>query len=304
MSIYVGLDLGATFLKYGYGNSELGLQKLTKRSIDTSVSRAALLEALVDSTNELIEPLRNNHTLKGITLGTPGSVNPVTGEVLGSTPNIENWGGVNPKTVLEDTFQCPIYIENDANLMAYGEAQSAELRGKSILGVTIGTGIGGGLIINNDIFRGSNYSALELGHTIVVSNGRLCACGKHGCVEAYSSAKSIMYDILHAHVHPCGVELEIALSEVKTNPTVARIFYEAYDKLGLAIANSVTLLDPEVIIIGGGITECTNFDLTPLKTAIFRYLTPEQKESLEIKTAALRNSAAVWGGILLAECSA
>jgi glucokinase len=299
--IYLGLDLGGSYLKYGYGNLNEGLISFSRKAIQQPPNRAVLFRLISEIIETTINTLPAHHRIKAIALGSPGSINPISGEVIGNAPNLRDWSGANPKLILEKQFQLPVFIENDANLMAFGESQIPANRNKSLLGITIGTGIGSGFIVNNSIYYGSNYAGMELGHTSIVPNGRMCNCGKKGCLEAYSSVKNILNEVVFLKLLPEHSELEDVLYVADKFSKVKEVIFSAYDKLGMAIANTATLLDPELVVIGGGITECSSFQLKPLALSINGYLNDYQAKSIAIKKAVMGNKAAVFGGIALAE---
>lgn len=298
---FLGLDLGGSYLKYGYGNLNEGLISFSRKAIQQPPNRIGLFRLISEIIETTINTLPAHHRIKAIALGSPGLINPISGEVIGNASNLGDWNGANPKSALEKQFKLPVFIENDANLMAFGEAQTLENQNKSVLGITIGTGIGSGFIVNNSIYYGSKYAGMELGHTCVVPNGRMCNCGKKGCLEAYSSVKNILNDVDNLKILSEHFELEDVLYLADEYPKVKEAIFSAYNKLGMAIANAVTLLDPGIVVIGGGITECPSFQLEPLTLSINTYLNDYQAMSIAIKKAAMGNKAAVFGGIALVE---
>ncbi len=288
-------DIGGSFIKFGAGNTKKGLVYSSREMISKG-SRIDLYGQLEDLVNELMQRYHVNE----IVISTPGNVNTKTGEILGSCPNITNWKGANPKQYLMEQFGLPVYIDNDANLMAYGEYIHTGEK-IDVLGVTIGTGIGSGFICNGHIFRGQSYSGMEMGHTQVMPEGRYCKCHKHGCVEAYCSAESILAQVQESHPEFSGFTIAEILDMAKSNTDIFKIVYNAWDMLAIGLANTSTLLNPNLIVIGGGVSEIESFDINYIRERVFSYLLPEHRKGLRISLAKLGNRAALWGSLHIME---
>jgi glucokinase len=298
MNCYAGLDLGGTALKYGYGNNKSGLL-FFERKLHHNQGKEEVFKLLTAAIHDIKNRLQKDEILRAIALGSPGYIDVRKGEVLYNSPNLKDWTSAKPCKILEKAFSVPVFIENDANLMAYGEAKTRGSNSDSCLGITIGTGIGSGFVLNDRIYHGDSYSAMEIGHTIIRNKGRRCGCGKYGCLEMYSSVSAIKKQA--ARLLPEPFEMEDLLSLQNSDERIRSIINQAYDKLGFAIANAVTLLDPRLVIIGGGLTECKSFSLSQLIPCITQYLNNYQINNLKIEQASLKNRAGVWGGILRAE---
>ncbi|MBW6516507.1 MAG: ROK family protein [Candidatus Cloacimonetes bacterium] len=297
MDIFAGLDLGGSSLKYGYGNSVDGLKASYHKS-HYNRGREELYSLLSSAIHHIKGKIQESNSLKGIALGTPGFIDHLTGDVVGNCPNLNNWVGANPKTFLEDKFNIPVIVENDADLMAFGESDR-ENGTQSLLGITVGTGIGSGFVVNQQIYHGAHNSANEVGHTIIEQNGIQCLCGKRGCLEAYGSIPAI--EAKAKSMFSKIQSIELILQTSKENREYSSFIKSIYDKLGIAIANAVTIIDPQEIIIGGGLTECPSFSISPLKESIRSFLNEYQRNRVVIKEAKLKNKAGVWGGIVLVE---
>ncbi|MDD2651036.1 MAG: ROK family protein, partial [Candidatus Cloacimonetes bacterium] len=220
------------------------------------------------------------------------------GMITGITPNLPNIQNIAFKKEIEKNNNIKVYLENDANLMSYAEASLYP--SQSVLGITIGTGIGSGFIYQNDIFRGQNYSAIELGHTIVNLGGRRCKCGKFGCVEAYSSANSMLAicreEFPNLEINNIAHLLKIG----KENKEIKSKINLLNSYLAMTIANAVSTLDPQVVCIGGGVVEIKDFDFDFLKQKIKGFLASNY-QCVKIVKAQFENRAGIYGGILIAE---
>ncbi len=300
MKIHAGLDLGGSSLKYGYGNLNEGLFSFNQVQHKNS-GREEILHLLSTAIKDIKKSLSQEKDLVAISLGSPGYINRSTGEVLGNCPNLNQWTGTNPRRYLANHFSIPIFVENDADLMALGESQINDLQSDTLLGITIGTGIGSGFVTNGKIFHGSSYAAMELGHTVIEKNGLLCSCGKRGCLEAYVSIPAIEKQVEQKFTYYLNIDQ--ILQQAVDDEQIATIIKDAYQNLGLAIANAVVLLDPRTVVIGGGLTECSHFKIEPLAAAIKDYLPQHHQDNVLITQAKIKNKAGVWGGIVLAERS-
>ena len=296
---YAGFDLGGSSLKYGYGNIEEGLKFFKTKNHEEKTLEALkqiLKDAYDDITNSVID---SEIKIEGLGMATPGIVNNDTVVVLGSTPNLPFLKGLNLKELLEEITNVPVAVENDANLMTL--AESINVQEENILGITIGSGIGTGFVHKKRIFKGEHYKAMEAGHMIIKPNGRLCLCGKKGCVEAYSSADSMKKII--GDQFPEFKKLPINEILKLTDFRIKLILRELQDVLAHAIANLIVVLDPGIVFIGGGIIETESYDFKYLKNQINAFLSNDYK-NFTVKKAVLGNRAGVMGGVMLSHCGA
>lgn len=287
-------------MKFGFGSSKIGLQYSDTIPVRDQ-SRQGLYDLLLTTVRQIYHLAKSDLEFKGISLGSPGIIDSVRGTVLANCPNLPDWVGANPKELLREKFALPVFLENDANLAAFSEMFIQGRENKSVLLVTVGTGIGSGFVNRGEIFRGNSFSAMELGHTVVQPEGKPCLCGKKGCLETYSSAKAISEEagkLLPDSVAPGLAEI---LSRYQSNREIRKVITAAYSKLGLAIANAIVILNPDVVAIGGGLTEVPSFDINPLSDQIKFFLNNHYADVTEIGVAHWQNNAAVWGGIILAE---
>lgn len=298
MKVYIGLDLGGSSVKFGYGNKKLGLLAFGNKNHQNK-GRDEIYGMLAHTVIDLKKKISPDNYLEAITIGSPGYINHIDGRVIANCPNLVNWVDANPKIFLEEKFAMPVIAENDAALMTYGEAQSNTRKGKAVLGITIGSGIGSGFVFNNNIYHSSFDAAMELGHNIVVPQGRKCSCGKTGCLEAYASVPNIekqAQSILDEDINVANL-----LARQAKDQKVAGLLRSVCDKIGLATANAISLLDPEFVVIGGGMTEIANFRIEPITESTYAYLNQYQRRNIRIERAEFKNQAGVWGGICLAE---
>jgi glucokinase len=312
----VGVDLGGTTIKMAFINHYGEI--IHKWEIPTDISEQGKniptdIAKAID--RKLAEVGQTKSKLAAIGIGAPGPVNTENGSIYVAV-NL-GWHDFPLQDRLEMETSLPVVVDNDANIAAIGEMWKGAGEGaKDLLCVTLGTGVGGGVIANGEIVHGVNGAAGEIGHvTSVPEGGAPCNCGKTGCLETVASATGV-------------VRLAMTALETTKTPSVLReayqkneaitakmIFDAAKEKdelaltvvnelafhLGLALANLANGLNPEKIVIGGGVSKAGDTLLTPLKEQFRRFAFPRVAEGAELTIATLGNDAGVIGGAWLAK---
>jgi len=250
-----------------------------------------------------------------IGIGVPGAVNSETGEVI-TTPNLP-LSGVNIAHELQEKYNCPVYLGNDANCAALGEAIAGGAKGaRNVIFITLGTGIGGGIIIGGRLYTGLGGAAGEIGHMVVIAGGRECGCGRRGCWESYASATGLARtasEIMRAHKDgalwkSCGglpenVDGRAVFDAFRAGDKAARLAVEKYvEHLAIGIINLVNVFEPDMVCVGGGIANAWDCIAEPLREKIdsekytrFSKGTPQT----EIVKAVLGNDAGIIGAAAL-----
>jgi glucokinase len=252
--------------------------------------------------------------VKAICLGVPGAVNPITGKIA-IAPNlgIKNF---NMGLLLGKKVKYPVLIENDVNLGALGiKNYGAGKKAKNMLAAFVGTGIGGGLIFNEKIYRGSHFIAGEIGHIIVEKNGPLCGCGNRGCFEAVASRTAIVRNIIKDIK---SGKKSILSKSVKSNeriksrilsqaierhdPVAVKRLNEACETIGRTLAGIATLLNVDMIVLGGGVIEAMDKYMLPeIKKSFYKNVMKDAAIGLKIVSSKLADDAALFGGLALAK---
>lgn len=248
-----GIDIGGTSIKGIVMNENGDILQTSKIDTEAVLGRDHILENL----NKLIgELLINHYDLKGIGIGTAGRVNVNTGEVVYATDNLKNWQGTNLKMVLEDHFNLPVMVDNDANAALIGEHWLGAGKGLSnITMCTLGTGVGGANMVNRGILRGANWNGGEWGHVIFIPNGRPCNCGQNGCLEQYLSGNALVY-FAEAATNQSYLSGNNVMEDFKNNRVeIIKVVNEYINHLSTFIYNIHNSLDPQCIIIGGGVID-------------------------------------------------
>jgi glucokinase len=323
---YLGIDLGGTSVKFGRV-TETGVIEYQSQSPTASAEgRDALLSQLGDIGGALVKEA-HQHGLVAPYLGivAPGTVDAQGGRIIAGSPNIPNWVGAEISRTLEPRLGIPVLVENDARGMALAEFRLGAGRNvSSTLSLTIGTGIGGAIIINNQLWRGHGQSAGEIGHTLIDVDDSLMdandqdstsAIPPAGTLENLTSARAIERRIKRKiSEHGISEAFGKLLNGAKPGTLVARQVFKAYhlgdklaveclketgDILGCALAGFVNLLNPEMVIIGGGVTDAIPEIVDWVAEKIKATALSSATADLSVRRAELGNSAGLLGAALL-----
>jgi len=230
-------------------------------------------------------------TLRGIGIGSTGPIDPITGRI-GTTEFIKEWEGCNPVKDLAERFAIPVAMENDADAAALGEAHWGAGRGRDhLIFVTVGTGIGGGILINGKLYRGVDGAHPELGHQSLDASGPLCYCGVYGCWEVLARGDA-MAEWMLANTPPGNEGQALTGKRVcelaGAGDSLARRAVEREGHyLGLGIANLITLFTPEVIVLGGSVMQSADLFMEQIRAEVRRCCTQVPCEKTEIRLASL-----------------
>ena len=316
MSYYIGIDLGGTFVKAGVVDENYQIvAKAMVDSADAAGNPELVADRMAQCANEaLAKAGLTMDDVSSVGVGTPGSVDPATGTIVyANNLQVRN---TPLRKYMEERIGKKIYVENDANVAAYGEALAGGAKGYSdVIVVTLGTGVGGGIIIDGKIYGGFNHFGAELGHDVIVYNGRQCTCGRKGCLEAYASATGLINmtkEAMEAHKDSKLWEVAKALDEVngKTafdamrlgDPVGKAVVDEYIGYLGCGLSNFVNVFQPEVLLIGGGICKEGDTLLKPLAAHIERErYSKYSSHQTRLCVATLGNDAGIIGAAFLGE---
>ena len=309
MSLFIGMDLGGTNLKYALGTSTAEILVSRSKPSLADQSQQKIFENMFSAVDELLqEAKKRGEKVNAIGIGSPGCVDFKTGMLLGHAPNFEDWANAPIKKNFEERFNLATWADNDANLMALAESRKGAGREhNTLLCVTLGTGIGGGIIINREVFRGVHYSAAEIGHIVIEYNGKLCNCGNRGCLEAYAAAPAmvqryrkklkrtgVMYDFE-------GLNTEFVFQKAKLNEDLAKeTIIETCDFLGVGLAGIANTIDPDMIIIGGGVAEAGIEFIQRIEQVVKQYTLKSIANKFKVVKADLNIASGIVGAILLA----
>jgi glucokinase len=311
----IGVDLGGTNIKFGVVSDRGEVLHKGMLSAQVNLGREAILSNLrLAVKRSLVFAGRKRIRVNCIGVGSPGSVNLRTGRIEGSCPNLPQMLGVNLKKRLSDHFDYPIHVDNDANLMALAEFKFGAAKGfKDVLCLTLGTGIGGGIVLGGELFHGSSFAGAEFGHMTINHKGRKCNCGGIGCLEMYASAPAMVRDarrllrndrksIIHKSVKGDSNELTAEIifqAEKKGDALASRVIDQACSYLGAGIASAVNLINPQVVVIGGGVSQGGMAFIRRIEKEVRSRAFPSATKKLKVVKARLGNDAGFIGAATL-----
>jgi glucokinase len=312
----IGVDLGGTNIVVGVlpidgGDGEV----LALKNEPTDAERGA--KYVVDKIVLLIEEARaevvaqfggTRTDFAGIGIGAPGPLNRATGTVIQS-PNL-GWRNFPLRDLIANAVNLPAVLDNDANCATYGEWWLGAGRNvDTLIGLTLGTGIGGGIVLNGEIFHGVSDAAGEIGHMTIEANGRKCPCGNYGCLEAYASgpaiarraiegleagAESLLSDLIGDKVETITAAT-VYEAVINGDPYANDVMRETAKFLGAGVANVINIFNPDMIVISGGVTKAGDHLFVPLRSEVRRRAFKSALDACQITAAQLPGTAGVIG---------
>ncbi len=313
---FVGVDLGGTKILAGVFNSQLKCLGKVKMSTKPERGPEGVLERVARCVQEAVDECDlQPDSIKAVGIGAPGAIDPGERRMI-FAPNLK-WEDVPLKKVLEKQLDLPVFAENDCNVCGLGVYETElDPKPRSMVGIFLGTGIGGGIVLDGKPYSGFNRTAGEIGHMVLDVNGPKCGCGNKGCFEALASRtalfrriqtavkdgqKTVLTDML-------GPELtdmrsgDIRKAIRRGDKLVEQIVEEAAEYTGIAVANVINLLNPEVIVLGGGVMDQLADDMMAIiiETAKDYALTGTAK-GIEIRASKLGDDAGITGAAVLAK---
>ena len=314
MKYYIGIDLGGTNIVAGVVDEQYNI--LAKASTKTNCPRPDR-EIARDMAKMAIQAVENAKLtmdqIEWIGIGTPGIANSRDGIIEYSN----NLGFVNTPMVkyIQEDIDKPVFVENDANAAAYGEFVAGAAKGaNNAVCITLGTGVGGGIIIDGKIYAGSNFAGAEIGHTVISVDGPQCTCGRKGCFEVFSSAtglirmtKESMAKNPDSSMHKLVAErsgkvsARIAFDAMRMGDAAAKAVVDDYSKyLAAGITNTINTFQPDILCIGGGVCNEGDALLLPVKELVAKEVyTRNSKQNTQIVIAKLGNDAGIIGAAFL-----
>lgn len=313
MKYYVGIDLGGTNIVAGVVDENYNIVATAKTKTNCPRAEKDIAD---DMAKMALEAVKNANLtiddIEWIGVGTPGIANSETGIIEYSN----NLGFNNTPMVkyIQETIDKPVFIENDANAAAYGEYVAGAAKGaKNAVCITLGTGVGAGVVIDGKIYSGSNFAGAEIGHTVIEVDGAECSCGRKGCFEAYSSATGLIRmtkeaiaenpDCIMAKMaeEKGKVTARTSFDAMRAGDSIAKAVVDKYIKyLAAGITNTINIFQPDILCIGGGV--CNEGDplLLPVKEIVKKEVyTRNSPKNAEIVIAKLGNDAGIIGAAFL-----
>lgn len=304
----IGIDLGGTSVKYALIDTEGTFHFQGKLPSRADVSAEAVIGQLTTAVEQTKEfATSHGYSICGLGIGTPGIIDDTNRVVLGGAENIQGWECLPLADRVEELTGIPTQLGNDANLMGLGETLYGAGKGAShVVFLTVGTGIGGAVVIDGKLFNGFANRGTELGHVPLIANGEPCACGAVGCLEHYASTSALVRRFSERAAQ-AGIswgeqevngELIIRLYK-EGNELATASLQEHCDFLGHGIAGFINIFSPQKIVIGGGLSEAGDFYIQMVRERAFRYAIPDCAVNTEIIAASLGNKAGSLGAASL-----
>lgn len=297
----IGVDVGGTNIKLGLVSSSGRIIAKTNLVTKTYIHHPRhLIDALVAAIRALIQ--ENGKTIKdiaGIGIGLPGLIDVSQGNVI-FMPNIPGWKNIPLRRIIQTQLKLPVFIDNDVNLVALGEWKlGAGKRYKNLVCITLGTGVGGGLVLNGELYRGEGFVAGEIGHIPLNERGPGCNCGGIGCFERY-----VGNHILMAKAAKMFNKKNIRIEDVfdlanRGDVRAVRFWRETATHIGNALIGVINLLNPRLIVIGGGVANNYKFLEKTIQKVIRRRAMKIQRDMVRIVRARLGDEAGILGAHIL-----
>ncbi len=316
--VYAGIDIGATSIKYGLvgGKGEVLFKEQRPTLADKGPEPLMHLVANIGE-RLLLHAAEEDYEVPWLGVGSPGTVDSRSGKIVGMSPNITGWKGTELGEFLRNRLNTPVYVDNDANAVALAEHRfGAGIGFESIICVTIGTGVGGGLILGGRLWRGSTFAAGEIGHMSINAEGPECKCGNLGCLEAYCASAAIIKrcrDKLSGGLTPVfknvlqddGLESltikKLFIAARKKDRVALEVVQETADLLAVGLGGVVNLLNPDLVIIGGGVADGGAGFVESVAQSLRGRCCDSAIENLRVVKATLGNHAGFIGAGILGE---
>jgi glucokinase len=313
--LVIGIDLGGTKTSTALVDRSGRIIAHDYQKTRVAEGQEAVVGHMLDSARRVMAQAQVTQAqVAAVGIGAPGPLEIETGIVV-APPNLPDWERVPLKQLIEDGLGIIAFIENDANAAALGEHRFGAGRGaKYMIYVTASTGIGGGLILDGILYHGASGMAGEIGHTTIIPYGPLCGCGNRGCLEALASGTSIarlarervargvptlMADLAGGDLERITAKL-VAEAASQGDVEAREILAEAMNYLGIGMANLVNLFNPQIIVIGGGLTNMGELLFGPVRRAIDRHAFPTPAQAVQVVRAELGDKVGVLGAAAVA----
>ena len=314
----VAIDLGGTKILAGVIGSDHRIIALDKRATKAETGPAKVIDRIIKTARGAVKAAGLEMAdIAAVSVGSPGPLDPVEGVIL-RTPNLPGWENVPLAAKLSKRLDLPAFVENDVTLGTLGEhAAGAGVGAEDIIGIFVGTGIGGGLVLDGKLRGGWRNAAAEIGHMIVLADGPVCGCGNRGCAEALASRTAIERDIwsgISAGRESLIPKLMRKSGRDRLTSGVLAEAFEAGDTLvqdvmgraqfylGLLVASAVNMIDAEIVVFGGGVAEAMDDHfLDPIRRVAYQnFINKRQARDVRIVAAKLGDHAALIGAAVLA----
>lgn len=310
---YIGIDLGGTNIAAGLVTPD---GKLARKDSVPTLRERPYQEIIRDMANLSLKLIGDAgirlQDVAGIGVGSPGTPDSKEGVLIYA--NNLRFRNVPIRAEIQKYINLPVYLDNDANCAALAESVAGAAKGvQDSVTITLGTGVGSGVVINHRIYSGFNYAAAELGHTVIVVDGEPCTCGRNGCWESYASATGLIRQARRAveqnpdsailrlaQGDPAKIDAKIPFDAAKEGDATAKKVIDQYLKyLAAGLVNVINSFQPEIVVIGGGVSKQGEYLLAPLRKLVDEGVYSHDIPHAELKEAKMGNDAGIIGAALL-----
>ncbi|MDH4128974.1 MAG: ROK family protein [Spirochaetota bacterium] len=303
--VAIGIDIGGTFIKSALVSRKGEI--LSRKNVATFSGDKSFLFNIISIISFLSKQLTAKQSLIGIGIGAPGNINRKKGTIEGGAYNLKNVENISLVNEIRKDFPYPVYVDNDATNACKGEYLFGAGNGyEHLVTLTLGTGIGGGIILDCKVFHGISDYAGEIGHMTIIPNGMLCSCGNYGCLEAYASTTAMITLAKQSIKRKINSRLlEIPLEEIngevicrfanEGDAVCCNILKKIAYYIAIAVSNIINMLNIPLVLIGGGISEAGDILFIPINVIAKDLVLPRLRDTFEVKKALLGNDAGVIG---------
>ena len=304
---YLGVDIGGTAVKIGSVDETGTVLRTETYAVNFDDYETPILQTVVQSCHIFLKKKGERaKEYEGIGVSATGAISTKEGLVAGAAGHIKNWIGSPIRDVMEQEFGIPVQVLNDANAAALGEAWIGAAKGKkNVVVVTIGTGVGGGILVDGRILLGASGFAGELGHVPIQYLGEDCTCGNKGCLEHYGSTSALVRNVRKlvrenkiTNVEEDAVDGRWIFEQASEgNETVQEILHAWIESIAAGIVGFVHLFNPELVLIGGGVSAQEELFIQPIREYVMTKAMPNFTRDLQLQAAALHNEAGMVGAV-------
>lgn len=294
----IGVDLGGTSIKYALVDEKGNIHFENTIPSNGDISKDAVVSQLLKAVEDVSKFAKNNNKeIVGVGIGTPGIIDNTERIVLGGAENIKGWENLHLADLIEEKTSLFVTVANDANTMGIGETIYGAGEGfKNVVFVTVGTGIGGAVIIDGKLFNGFDNRGTELGHVPLIVDGKPCNCGSIGCLEVYASTSALVESFSERYKGSQEVDGRLIVKLFKENdPLAVELLEQHCNYLGHGISGIINTFSPQRVIIGGGLSEAGDFYIEKVRKYAFKYAMDECAVNTEVISAKLGNKAGYIG---------
>lgn len=296
MKQYLGIDIGGTAVKLGLVDEQGQVLARQEQSVSFDGYKTPILDTVLAAARQFAAD--HPAELAGIGVSATGQIDSRQGIVAGTCGNLPNYIGSPIKAVLEEAFGLPVTVANDANCMTLGEVWAGAAKGYTdVIGVTLGTGVGGGILTGGRLLEGARGLGGELGHCRVhARDGVLCTCGASGCWERYAATTALVRSAVTLDPKLCDGRAIFAAAQAG-DVRVLALLEDWIDEIAQGLAGLVHIFNPQLILIGGGVSAQQELLIDPLAAKVKASVMPAFAQGLELRAAQLHNDAGLVGAV-------